>query len=112
MQLGVQHPAEIADTDVAEFEAFFNVNVKGSLLLVKAVSRVMKEQSPRRCPGRTGTRDLGRGTIINIASCSSFVPTFGIVQYTSAKHALMGITKNAGKQTPDSHTWLREVAAN
>ncbi|KAL8655900.1 MAG: hypothetical protein Q9210_000601 [Variospora velana] len=93
--IGVQHPAEVADTDISEFEAFFNVNVKGSLLFVKAVSRVMKKQEPRSCLGRTGIRDLGRGTIINIASCNSFVPTLGIVQYTSAKHALMGITKNA-----------------
>ena len=97
LQIGVQRPAEIADTDVSEFEAFFNVNVKGSLLFVKAFSKVMKQQSTRHCPGRTSSRDLGRGTIINIASCSSFVPTLGIVQYTSAKHALMGITKNAGK---------------
>ncbi|KAG7001444.1 FAD-linked oxidoreductase OXR1 [Physcia stellaris] len=93
--IGVERPAEIAEADVREFESFFNVNVKGSLLFVKAVSKVMKQQSPRHCRGRTGPRDLGRGTIINVASCSSFVPTLGIVQYTSAKHALMGITKNA-----------------
>ncbi len=100
LQIGVQRPAEVADTDISEFEAFFNVNVKGSLLFVKAVSRVMKKQERRSCLGRTGIRDLGRGSIINIASCNSFVPTSGIVQYTSAKHALMGITKNAGMQTP------------
>ena len=104
IQIGVQRPAEIAEADVSEFESFFNVNVKGSLLFVKAVSRVMKQQMPRQCRGRTGSRDLGRGVIINVASCSSFVPTLGIVQYTSAKHALMGITKNAGKQSrpPDT----------
>ena len=82
---------------MAEFEAFINVNVKGTLLFAKAVSRVMKTQSQRTVEGRTGPRDLGRGVIINIGSCNSYVPTPGIVQYTAAKHALLGITKNAGK---------------
>ena len=82
---------------MSEFEAFFNVNVKGTLLFAKFVTRVMKTQSPRTVQGRTVIRDLGRGVIINIGSCNSYVPIPGIVQYTAAKHALLGITKNAGK---------------
>ena len=96
IKIGVQSLNEIAETSLAEFDAFFNVNVKGTLLFAKAISRVMKTQSLRTVQGRTGIRDLGRGVIINIGSCNSYVPIPGIVQYTAAKHALLGITKNAG----------------
>lgn len=101
-QIGVKAPNEIAETDVPEFEAFFNVNVKGTLLFAKFISRAMKKQSRRFVQGRAGPRDLGRGVIINIGSCNSYVPIPGIVQYTAAKHALMGITKNAGKSCPQT----------
>ena len=99
-KIGVKSLNEIAETSLAEFDAFFNVNVKGTLLFAKAISRVMKTQSLRTVQGRTGIRDLGRGVIINIGSCNSYVPIPGIVQYTAAKHALLGITKNAGTLSP------------
>lgn len=101
-QIGVQFPAEVSETSVSEFDAFYNINVRGTLLFTKAVSRIMKLQARRTIQGcRSGTaRNVGRGCIVNIASCNSFIPTRGIVQYTAAKHAVMGITKNAGEQSP------------
>lgn len=102
LQIGVKHPAEISETNLAEFDAFYNINVRGTLLFTKATSSAMKTQDKLVVPGRNGPRDLGRGVIINIGSCNSYVPTKGIVQYTAAKHAVMGITKNAGElQYPD-----------
>ena len=59
----------------------------------------MKSQEPREVQGRKKggpRRDLGRGVIINIGSLNSYVAVPGIVQYTAAKHALLGITKSAG----------------
>lgn len=40
---------------------------------------------------------MGRGVIVHLGSASSFVATPCMVQYTTAKHALIGLTKNAGK---------------
>ncbi|MCJ1311388.1 hypothetical protein MMC25_005059 [Agyrium rufum] len=93
--IGVQIPNEIAETVLDEFQNFFEVNVKGTLLCVREVSRVMKLQGEKTVLGRGGPRTIGRGAIVNIASCSSYVATPGIVQYTAAKHAVMGITKTA-----------------
>ncbi|RAH71714.1 SDR family NAD(P)-dependent oxidoreductase [Aspergillus aculeatinus CBS 121060] len=95
--IGVQFPAEVSEISVSEFDAFYNVNVRGTLLFTKAVSRILKLQARRTIQGcRSGTaRDVGHGCIVNIASCNSYIPTREIVQYTAAKHAVMGITKNA-----------------
>ncbi|KAL2045459.1 hypothetical protein ABVK25_012080 [Lepraria finkii] len=93
--IGVKAPAEIADASLAEFEQFFDVNVKGTLLFCKYATQAMKKQEPRTCQGCAAERDLGRGVIINIGSLNSYVPVPGIVQYTAAKHALFGITKSA-----------------
>lgn len=56
----------------------------------------MKTQEERLVPGRNGPRKAGRGSIVNLASANSFVAMPEIVQYTAAKHAVLGITKTAG----------------
>ncbi|RDW79385.1 short-chain dehydrogenase [Coleophoma cylindrospora] len=93
--IGVQSPRPVTDTVMDEFQAFFDINVKGTMLCVRAVSQVMKFQEPRVIEGRNGARNVGRGTIVNLGSANSFVAAPAIVQYTSAKHAIMGITKTA-----------------
>lgn len=57
----------------------------------------MKGQEKQVIQGRNGPRDGGRGVIVNIGSCASYVATPNIVQYTTAKHAVLGMTRNAGK---------------
>lgn len=94
--MGVEQPQEIADASLAEFERFWNVNVKGTLLCLKAESAVMKKQEVITISGRGGPREIGRGVIINLGSCNSYMATPKIVQYTSSKHAVLGMTKNAG----------------
>lgn len=43
-------------------------------------------------PGRGGTR----GSIVTLGSGNSFAAAPHLVQYTAAKHAVLGVTKNAG----------------
>lgn len=59
----------------------------------------MKQQDEETVPSRTATvaRQVGRGSIILLGSCNSYVATPNIVQYTTAKHAVLGMAKNAGK---------------
>lgn len=47
-------------------------------------------------PGRGGTR----GSIVTLGSGNSFAAAPNLVQYTAAKHAVLGVTKNAGKFGP------------
>lgn len=74
-----------------------DVTIKGAVLFVSATMRVMTEQQPRKYNGRYGERSLGKGSIVLLGSANSLAAAPGMVAYTAAKHALLGITKAAGK---------------
>ena len=98
-QVGVERPAEIHEASTSEFSRFFDVNVKGTFLCTKHVSRAMRMQDASVVASKLGyaSRDVGRGSIINLGSANSFIGTGSLVQYVTAKHAVLGITKTAGK---------------
>ena len=98
--MGVQSIQPIVDASVEEFDKLASVNVKGTFLCVQAVTRQMIKQESRTIESRTGPRSIGRGSIVNLGSGNSYVPVPGMVQYTSSKHAVMGVTKTAGKLSP------------
>lgn len=81
------------------FDKTVAVNIRGTMLVVHAVSKTMAAQEPRtHHSARHGsTRSLGRGAIVTIASVNAFVPAPGMLPYTSSKHAVIGITKTAGE---------------
>ncbi|KAI0469313.1 short-chain dehydrogenase/reductase SDR [Xylaria cf. heliscus] len=93
--IGVQKPLPIDAADQAEMNRFWQVNVMGTFNCVQAVTKVMKQQSSQSIYSGGRERDCGRGVILNLASCNSYWATPNIVQYTTAKHAVLGLTKNA-----------------
>ncbi|KAF4186819.1 hypothetical protein CNMCM7927_005059 [Aspergillus lentulus] len=93
--LGIKQARPVSETCMAEFDNLMSVNVKGTMLCVRALSRAMKNQEERLVAGRTGPCSVGRGSIVNLASANSVVAFPEIVQYTAAKHAVLGITKTA-----------------
>jgi NAD(P)-dependent dehydrogenase (short-subunit alcohol dehydrogenase family) len=95
--VGVQKPLPVEDADLAEMNRFWKVNVLGTLNCMQAVTKVMKTQSPKTYTCRGKERQVERGVILNLGSCNSYVPTPNIVQYTTTKHAVLGMTRNAGK---------------
>ncbi|KAL9029880.1 MAG: hypothetical protein Q9180_006975 [Flavoplaca navasiana] len=103
--IGVRTPASIAEASVPEFQRFMDVNVFGMFLCTRALSRVMKVQSPRPASEGNPRRGETRGAIVNMGSCSSFVATPLLGQYTTSKHAVLGLTRNAGKPFPPTLRW-------
>ncbi|KAL8786714.1 MAG: hypothetical protein Q9195_008089 [Heterodermia aff. obscurata] len=93
--VGVQKHLHVEDADAAEMNRFWQVNVMGTFNCVQAVTKVMKEQSVVTVSSRGRAREVGRGVILNLGSCNSYIATRDIVQYTTTKHAVMGLTKNA-----------------
>ncbi|RYP78220.1 hypothetical protein DL771_000697 [Monosporascus sp. 5C6A] len=93
--IGVQSTSEISEANVAEFRRFLEVNVEGAFLLTRSFSAVMKRQELKPNGLNSSGRSPGGGVIVNLGSASSFVATPCMVQYTTAKHALIGLTKNA-----------------
>ena len=59
-----------------------SINLTGSFLCARAAFKIMREQSPQG------------GRIINNGSISAHAPRPGSVAYTSAKHAITGLTKS------------------
>ncbi|KAK7752532.1 hypothetical protein SLS62_005500 [Diatrype stigma] len=107
--------APIAETDVENFDRVMHINTRGNLICVRAQTAAMRKQDPKTWSSRNGTRDIGRGVIVNLASANSFAGLPGKGAYTISKHACMGITKMAGlDHAPDGirinavcPTWVR-----
>ncbi|KAF2439287.1 short-chain dehydrogenase/reductase SDR [Karstenula rhodostoma CBS 690.94] len=93
--IGVQKPASIQNVDIDEMNRFWRINVMGTVNSMKAVSTAMIAQDSQQATTRGRTRDIGRGVIINLASCSSYMATPDLTQYTTSKYAVLGLTKNA-----------------
>lgn len=87
----------IAEADTAEFHRMMQVNVMGTFLVTRIVSAAMKSQTANMVKSGSSERGVSRGSIVIIGSASAFVATAGMTQYTAAKHAVLGITKNAGE---------------
>ncbi|KAL3444787.1 hypothetical protein BJX65DRAFT_282887 [Aspergillus insuetus] len=84
----------IAETDVATYDRIMEVNALGILLCCKAEAAVMRKQTPKTLTGRNGTRDIGRGAIVNIASANAFVGLLGLTKMTGLDHATEGVRCN------------------
>ncbi|CAI7574686.1 unnamed protein product [Penicillium discolor] len=93
--VGVREPKHITEASMEEFERFYRVNVLGTMHCVKVVGAAMRKQTPLIIQGRNGERNPGRGAIVNLGSSNSYIATRDIVQYTTSKHAVLGITRNA-----------------
>jgi len=97
LKVGVKVASPVAEADTMEFDRMLKVNVTGTFLVTRAISAVMKSQEPTALTPGSPERGTTRGSIVIIGSASAFVATPGMIQYTTAKHAALGITKNAGE---------------
>lgn len=58
----------------------------------------MRSQEPVTVKlGRHGTRDAGRGSIVNVSSAMALVAVPAKAPYTTSKRAVTGVTKAAGR---------------
>jgi NAD(P)-dependent dehydrogenase (short-subunit alcohol dehydrogenase family) len=95
-QIGVEAAKEVAEADSAEFARFLETNVLGSLIFTREMSAAMKTQEPRPVDTALPARGTTRGAIVNMGSLASFVSSPSMIQYTTSKFAVLGLSKNAG----------------
>ena len=93
----------IYDSSIDDFDNVLDINAKGVLTCTRAVSKAMLAQESRSVTTRNGTRDVGKGSIVNLGSANSYAALPGKVAYVASKHAMMGITKTAGELTVHRH---------
>ena len=81
---------------VEEWDAVYNVNIKGVWLGAKAVIPEMKKN--------------GYGKIVNIASTAAFQGTPGITRYATSKAAVVGITRSMAREFGDDGIRINAIA--
>lgn len=59
--------ASLVDTDVGNYDRIMNTNAQGNLICVEAQITAMLKQEPKTWTNRNGARDIGRGSIVNMA---------------------------------------------
>ncbi|KAI1076609.1 NAD(P)-binding protein [Whalleya microplaca] len=85
----------VAETSFTDFKHLLEVNVHGTFLVTSLASAAMKSQELKAVDAESPERGATRGTIVNLASVSSFISVPSMVQYNTSKHAVLGITKTA-----------------
>lgn len=84
-------------TDVEDFKHVQNVNCFGTFLITNTVAAAMMSQEPIPydvlLPGKGNTR----GSIVTVGSLASVIALPNMVQYNTAKHGVLGLTKTAGR---------------
>ncbi|KAI1485516.1 NAD(P)-binding protein [Biscogniauxia mediterranea] len=88
--------APFDETDPDDYDRVLGINTKGVFLVTRAVAKIMKSQESVSVDlGRHGSRDVGRGAIVNVSSAMALVAVPGKTPYTTSKHAITGLTRAA-----------------
>lgn len=77
---GIQTYGTVTETTDADWDLVFNVNLKGAFLCAKSAIPLMLPQK--------------KGVIINVASVQAFLSQQRVAGYTSAKSAMLGLTRS------------------
>jgi len=104
IKVGAKESREISEAELAEVTRVLNINATGTFLVTSVVSTAMKIQTPNPIDASSARGDT-RGSIVNLGSAASFVPVLHRAQYTASKHAVIGLTKNAGKLYKHDTLW-------
>lgn len=82
---------------MAEFIRLQNLNVNGTYFVLRAVLAIMQSQEPRPNFAESPDRGTTRGAVVTLGSILSCSVEPGGMQYTTSKHAVLGLTKSAGR---------------
>ncbi|KAL2820107.1 oxidoreductase [Aspergillus granulosus] len=87
----------IQDLDIDDFDRTMSTNSRGTMLVLRAVSKAIAKQEPRTytSPRNGTTRSLGRGAIVVIASIAAHIAPSKMLPYVVSKYATLGIAKVA-----------------
>ena len=93
---GIAHPALFTQTSEEDYDALFNVNMKGTFFLCQAAAKEMIAQ--------------GNGSIVTVSSMWGIAGAAGEVAYSASKAAVIGFTKALAKELAPSHIRVNCVA--
>ena len=89
----------MAEITTTSYDEVLDVNARGTFFVTSEAAKRMIAQEELSVTGRNGTRNIGRGSIVILSSASALWPLPGGTPYNTSKHAAIGITRSASKQT-------------
>ncbi|MBY5666291.1 SDR family NAD(P)-dependent oxidoreductase [Rhizobium leguminosarum] len=93
---GIAHQALFENLEVKDFDRMFAVHVRGTFLMTKAVLPAML--------------DRGEGVVVNVASQLGQIGGVELVHYSSAKAAIIGMTKALAREVSKRGVRVNAVA--
>ncbi|MBA5800379.1 MULTISPECIES: SDR family NAD(P)-dependent oxidoreductase [Rhizobium] len=93
---GIAHQALFEHLEVKDFDRMFAVHVRGTFLMTKAVLPAML--------------DRGEGVVVNVASQLGQIGGVELVHYSSAKAAIIGMTKALAREVSKRGVRVNAVA--
>ncbi|KAI1269308.1 NAD(P)-binding protein [Xylariaceae sp. FL1019] len=91
----VKTPMPTADALVSEFIETQNVNVTGTFLIIRTALAIMRTQEAKPNFPDAPVRGTTRGAVVALGSALSINAGPNFIQYTTSKHAVIGLIKTA-----------------
>ena len=88
-----KHPGGAAYADTKDWRHILDVNLNGTFYVLRAAAQIMLKQEP--ILSSIHGRPLQRGSIVNFSSIQGVVGITLSTAYTTAKHAIIGLTRTA-----------------
>lgn len=101
---GVERPARLLDVTDEDWDAVFDVNLRGAFLLTQVAARVMVGGAT----GRGGVGGVG-GRIVLVASTNAHAPEAGSATYNVSKAGVVGLARAAALELAASGVCVNAV---
>jgi NAD(P)-dependent dehydrogenase (short-subunit alcohol dehydrogenase family) len=93
--IAIKHQGGAAFAQTSDWQRVLDINLNGTFYVIRASAKIMLEQEP--ILSSVDGRPLQRGSIINFSSIQGVVGITLSTAYTTAKHAIIGLTRTASE---------------
>lgn len=93
--IAIKHPGGAAFATTDSWRRVLDINLNGTFYVLRAAAAVMLKQDP--ILSAIDGRPLQRGSIVNFSSIQGVVGITLSTAYTTAKHAVIGLTRTASE---------------
>lgn len=93
--IAIKHEGGAAFAKTEEWQRVLDININGTFFVLRAAAKIMLKQDP--ILSAIDGRPLQRGSIVNFGSIQGVVGITLSTSYTTAKHAVIGLTRTASE---------------
>ncbi|KAF2824653.1 putative oxidoreductase [Ophiobolus disseminans] len=93
--IAIKHAGGAAFATTSDWNRVLDINLNGTFYVLRAAAKIMLDQTPLL--SSIDSRPLQRGSIINFSSIQGVAGITLSTAYTTAKHAVIGLTRTASE---------------